>query len=201
MLACVAILLAKRGYRVICVDFDLQSGGLHTILGLESKDIAHTVLDLLSSLSPLDAGLAMIDLADQPAFHNESGKIWLVPAVTEAGKIKDILEAGRDLTMLLGHVLAEITNLVDPHFILIDSRSGFAELASGPLLNANRLVCVLRPTRQHVEGINNLLSILNTLSSRPKPFIVLAQVPDTAVTAETIDKLRCLLGEQRDFNL
>lgn len=201
MLACVAVLLVKRGYRVVCVDFDLQAGGLHTIFGLESKDIPHTVLDLLSALSPPNAGLAMIDLTGRLPFHSEGGKLWLLPAVTEAGKLKDILESARDLTMLLGHILSEVTDLTEPHFILVDSQSGFAELASGPILNADRLICVLRPNRQNVEGISNLLSILNTLGSPPTPFIALSQVPDVADAGGTVQRLRGILGERRGFDI
>jgi MinD-like ATPase involved in chromosome partitioning or flagellar assembly len=201
MLAGVAALLVKRGYRVTCVDFDLQSGGLHTIFGLESKDIAHTILDLLSSLSPLDVQSALIELTGQLPFQNREGKLWLLPAVTESEKIKDILESGRDLTMLLGHILSEIADISESNFILVDSRSGFAELASGPILNADRLICVLRPNRQNAEGINNLLSILSTLGTRPTPFLALSQVPAAAGTVDTVQKLRSLMGDERDFDI
>jgi MinD-like ATPase involved in chromosome partitioning or flagellar assembly len=201
MLACVAVLLVKRGHRVTCVDFDLQAGGLHSNFGLESKDISHTILDLLLPLSTLDVESAIIDLTDRLPFHNRGGNLWLLPAVTEAEKIKDILDSGRDLTMLLGHILSEITDISESNFILVDSRSGFTELASGPILNADRLICVIRPNRQNAEGINNLLSILSTLGTSPKSFLALSQVPTATGIEEIVQKLRSVFGDQRSFDI
>jgi MinD-like ATPase involved in chromosome partitioning or flagellar assembly len=185
----------------VCIDFDLQSGGLHTIFGLESKDIQCTVLDLLTTLNPLDVGQALLDLSGTLSFPNENSRLWLLAAVTEAEKLRDVLEAGRDLTMLFSHLISEIIDTFNPHFILVDSPSGFAQLASAPILKADRLICVLRPNRQNVEGIRNLLDILNTLSIHPLPLLVLSQVPDTPEAAVIIKKLRGEIGIGRDFNV
>jgi MinD-like ATPase involved in chromosome partitioning or flagellar assembly len=201
MLASVAILLAQKGRRIVCIDFDLQSGGLHTNFGLESKHIQHTVLDLLTTLSPFDVGQAMLDLSEELSFHNEGSRLWLLAAVTEAEKLRNVFEGGRDLTILFNHIISEIIDTFNPHFILVDSQSGFAQLASAPILRADRLVCVLRPNRQNVEGIRNLLDILNTLSIQPKTFLALSQVPGTSEVTVLINKLRSALGTSRDFNV
>jgi MinD-like ATPase involved in chromosome partitioning or flagellar assembly len=201
ILAGVAILLAQKGRRIVCIDFDLQSGGLHTIFGLVSKDIQHTVLDILTTLSPLDVGQAMLDLSEGLSFRNKGGRLWLLATVTEAEKLREVLDSGRDLTMLFSHLISEIIDTFNPHFILVDSQSGFAQLASAPILNADRLICVLRPNRQNVEGIRNLLDILNTLSIQPEPFLVLSQVPATSEATVTINKLRGEIGSGRDFNV
>jgi hypothetical protein len=63
------------------------------------------------------------------------------------------------------------------------------------------LVCVIRPTRQNAEGINNLLSILKTLGTSPKSFLALSQVPTATGVEELVEKLDNVMGNQRSFDI
>lgn len=201
LLSILAIILARKGLRITCIDFDLQSGGLHTIFGLNSKDIHYTILDLLTLEEPPSIVDAVFDLTDHLPSHSDGGKLWLLPAVAEAEKIRDLLECGRDFPMTLGDICSEIANIYDPHFILVDAESGFTELASASILKANRLICVLRPNRQNVDGIRILLDILSTIGSRPITFLVVSQVPDRPESANTVNYLQSILGLNRRFDL
>ncbi len=196
----VAVLLARKGHRVVCVDFDLEAGGLHTIFGIESRIAGKsTLLDLLTRA--LDPGVekALVDVTDllpSPV----PGRLWLIPAVSEPEKLKEVMEAVRDIPMLLGKVINEAIEACRPHFVLVDSRSGFADLAAAPILKSNRLVCVLRPNKQNAEGLRMLLDILKA-SRNPLPiFLVLSQVPDLPRAKEKVEELQRLLGEGRRFD-
>src|SRR5581483_3805938 len=105
-----------------------------------------------------------------------------------------------DLPMLLGSVMSDIIDLYNPHYVLVDSRSGFAEMASAPILKADRLVCVLRPNRQNADGLRMLLDILDTYGKRPNTFMILSQVPDIPEASEKIEKLQSILGPNRKFD-
>lgn len=196
-LANVAALLAGRDKRVVCIDFDLEAGGLHTIFGIEPSSLRLTLLDLLTAIKPPNIGAAMVNLSGQ--LKKTDGELWLLPTVSETDKVVKVLDPSRDLTMLLGSIIDTIVELYNPNYIFIDSRSGFAELASASILKADRLVCVLRPNRQNAEGLKMLLDILDTLPSRPDTFLVLSQVPDLPETADRLQKLRAVLGSERDF--
>ena len=199
-LANVAALLASQGRRVACVDFDLEAGGLHTIFGLELNDIRYTLLDLLTMINPPDVRTAMSNLTGLLPHTADGGELWLLPTVSEAEKVLEVLDGSRDLSMLLGTIINQIIDQFNPHFVLVDSRSGFAELASASILKANSLVCVLRPNRQNADGLRILLDILDTIGERPMPFLVLSQVPDVSDAVPKINKLQEMLGGGRQFN-
>jgi MinD-like ATPase involved in chromosome partitioning or flagellar assembly len=196
----VAALLAIQGRRVVCIDFDLEAGGLHTIYGLEPQNIKFTLLDLLTMPESPDLGGAMVDITKLLPSPKATGKLWLIPTISEADKVLEVLEVGRDIPMLLGNLIAEIVDIYNPHYVLIDSRSGFAELASAPILRADRLVCVLRPNRQNADGLRILLDILDTFPNRPPTFLVLSQVPDIFEAEAKVNELQALLGAGRQFD-
>jgi MinD-like ATPase involved in chromosome partitioning or flagellar assembly len=177
----------------------LEAGGLHTIFGLRSENIPYTLLDLLTVFPTPDAVSTVIDLTNQLPPSDTNGKLWLLPTVSEAEKLSKVLEVGRDIPMLLGGIIDEITNLYRPHYILVDSRSGFAELASAPILKADRLVCVLRPNRQNADGLRILLDILEMLPRSPATFLVISQVPDVPEAVTKVNDLQSMLGMGRHF--
>jgi MinD-like ATPase involved in chromosome partitioning or flagellar assembly len=197
-LANVAALLASRGKRVVCIDFDLEAGGLHTIFGFDASTIKYTLLDLLIAIRPPDVSSAVIDVYKRlqlPVY----GQLLLLPTVSETDKVKKALGSSNDLTMLLGSIVDRLVYLYNPNYVLIDSRSGFAELASASILKADRLACVLRPNRQNAEGLKMLFDILEALPSSPATFLILSQVPELPETAARIEKLEAILGPNRKF--
>jgi len=197
-LANVAALLARRGRRVACIDFDLEAGGLHTIFGIEAADIRYTLLDLLVAIRPPDVSAAVINVSERLHLQTE-GQLLLLPTVSETDKVKKALGSSSDLLMLLGSIIDRVIYLYNPNYILIDSRSGFAELASASILKADRLACVLRPNRQNAEGLRMLFDILEALPNSPATFLVLSQVPDLPETTARIEKLQDLIGPERKF--
>jgi MinD-like ATPase involved in chromosome partitioning or flagellar assembly len=194
----VAVLLAQQGHRVVCIDFDLEAGGLHTIFGIEVKDIGHTILDLLTMIAAPDLASATLDLTARLPPSNNGGKLWLMPAVSEAVKVRK-LEMVHNMPSLFGQIIERVEDLYNPHFILVDSRSGFAELASAPLMRADKLVCVLRPNRQNADGLKLLLDILDIFPKPPMIFLVLSQIPDLPEAALRVESLQAMLGQGREF--
>lgn len=199
----VAVFLAQRGRRVICIDFDLEAGGLHTIFGLDSKDVKVSLLDMLTFITPPDAKPSLIDLTSKIPDTSKKGSLLLLPTISESRKVREVLDVGRDLPMLLGGIISQINDIYNPHYILVDCRSGFAELASVPILKTDKLVCVMRPNRQNVDGLRILLDILENIPEAPKTFLALSQVPidpDIEVKVKKIlAKLEEQLGEERKF--
>ena len=194
----VAVLLAQQGNRVVCIDFDLEAGGLHTIFGVDVSEIQYSLLDLLTTVIAPDLPSAILDLTQRLPLVKDEGRLWLLPTVSAAEMVRR-LETARDIPALLKRVIDEITDLYRPHFILVDSRSGFAELASAAIMNANRLVCVLRPNKQNADGLKILLEILDILPERKETFLVLSQIPDIPKAAARLEVLQAILGDGRKF--
>jgi len=200
-LANVAALLATRGKRVVCIDFDIEAGGLHTIFGLEASKITYSLLDTLLSAGLPSVVNAVMDLTAKLPRPHPDGKLLLVPAVSEVSKVNKIVENARDMPMLLGEIISQLEDLYLPHYVLLDSRSGFAELAAAPLRRAQSLVCVLRPNRQNMDGLRLLLDILVSMRKPPNTLLVLSQVPDDPAVAPRLASLESLLGPGRKFDV
>lgn len=196
----VAVVLARRAWRVVCIDFDLEAGGLCTIFGVERSQIRFDILDMLRTPGPPDVGRARIDLTKQLGLAENKGQLVLIPTITEARKILDVVQSGRDLPRFLHDLIEQIESEFNPHYILIDSRSGFADLASAAILEANRLVCVLRPNRQNAEGLRLFLDIVSGCRPSPSTFLVLSQVPELPQTKSWISHLEKSLGGMRKFD-
>lgn len=193
LLANVATLLAQRGRRVLCIDFDLEAGGLHTIFGLSASDVRTTTLDLLL------ANGAPAEALDLTKAARASGRLWLLPTISEIAKVNAVFNSFRDLPMRLDTIIRELDAAYDPDVVFVDSRAGFAEFAAPPLALANRVVCVMRPNRQNSEGLRTLLDVLDTLPRTPANIIVLSQVPELPNAEQRIAGLERMLGRGRRF--
>jgi MinD-like ATPase involved in chromosome partitioning or flagellar assembly len=176
LLANVAISLAERDLRVMCVDFDLTSGGLHNFFGVANNQLENTLLDLFDQLSPEDVGSVAIDVTETVGVSSRTGKVWLLPTLAEPAKLSVTFDV-QDIGARFALIVDEVANLFNPDFILIDCPSGFSELASGPILEADYLICVLRPNTQNSEGIRMLLDILSTVGNSPAVLLALNQIP------------------------
>lgn len=200
LLANVAAILAQKGRKVVCIDFDLEAGGLHTIFNVEKKDIRLTVLDILCAPGMTDVGHGLIDLTKLLKNPASEGKLWLLPTISEINQLNIALESRRDLPMVLGQIITNIESYCMPDIIFVDSRAGFAEIASAPLRKADKLVCVLRPNHQNVDGLRILLDILDALRLKPDTYLVLSQVPEIPKAKTVIEKLQSMLGKERRFD-
>lgn len=199
-------LAANRGRRVICIDFDIEAGGLHTIFGLSGSQIQHTLLDVLSPAAAPSPSSVLLDLTDRILPAESTGRLMLLPTVSDIARLNIVLDERRDLQMLLRSALRQLIDAHRPHYVLIDSRSGFAELASTAMQLADKLVCVLRPNRQNCDGLRLLLDIIALKSIRLPYFTVLSQVPmpdGLRLTAGDIEhrlaELQEILGSDRRF--
>jgi len=156
-LANTAILLARWGYRVLTVDWDLEAPGLH-----------HYFAPMLAQ--PPRAGIA--ELVDDFAAGAERAPADYVTALDcgERGTV-DLIAAGRDEPGYGGRVQAidwaglyedGFADLLERHradwtagydFVLIDSRTGYADIASICTAHLpDRLVLVFTANEQSVRG-------------------------------------------------
>jgi MinD-like ATPase involved in chromosome partitioning or flagellar assembly len=196
LLANVAAALATT-HRVACVDFDLEAGGLHTIFDVQASAIRVTALDLLTATG---TPVRLVDITDRLP-ESATGKLLLLPTISEIDKVAAVFNLGADLPMLLGQMIAAIERQYQPHYILIDCRTGFSELASPPIRKSEKIVCVLKPNRQNIEGIRRLLDLFASYPRRPEILTVLSQVPNTSDAAKQTKKLETALGSGRRFDV
>lgn len=163
-LANVAVLLAQWGYRVLCVDWDLEAPGLH--LYYEHLDPARTpgVVELVEGLH--GAGpVRWREHTTAVAAPGTGDRLWMMPAGDRDshyfGRMQDLdwesLYRDHGLGEVLEALRAEWTDEYD--FVLIDSRTGVTDIGGICTVQLPDIVAFLfTPNRQSVEGSLDIMS-------------------------------------------
>ena len=168
-LANVAILLARWGYRVLAIDWDLEAPGLYQYFApLIRGAPAAGVVDLVEEFRRGHTG----PVAPTRLHLDEPGVVDLLPAGRRdsayVGRIQDV-----DWADLYDRGFADVLerhreNWTDDHdFVLIDSRTGISDI--GGICTAHlpdRLVMVFTPNMQNIEGVLDIAGRANLARDR-----------------------------------
>jgi MinD-like ATPase involved in chromosome partitioning or flagellar assembly len=195
LLANVSAYLAGLGYRVVCIDFDLEAGGLHQVFHVNKERIGLNILDYLTANNPPPLDQIVMDISQDFAIE-EPGKLYLIPAISVINQLTEIHQNQIEILQKLHEIVEEISESYNPHFIMIDLKAGFTDFSLQPYQNlANAAIVVLRSNRQNVEGVGLLFSALRQLRYQPVYHVVLSQFPNVADSDVIIDQLAHRLGE------
>lgn len=172
----VAALLAVAGQRVGVIDADIQSPGLHLLLGRAGKSQGHTLNDYMLGNCMLDQ--LAVDVTD---YLGESvpGRLFLIPASLNPGTMAQVLSQGYDAQRLTRsfHELGETLGL---DTLLIDTHPGLNEEALLTMRAVRTLIVVLRPDTQDFEGTGVTVQVARQLEV-PRVLLVVNQVPSAAL--------------------
>lgn len=139
---------ATQGLRVGVIDADIQSPGIHVILGVEGDEISGSLNEFLWHGRDL-RDVAMDVTARQPT--NLAGRLYLIPSSMEPGEITQVLRQGYDAQRLtLG--LRQLVDALSLDVLLIDTHPGLNEETLLSLVISHALVIVMRPDHQDYEG-------------------------------------------------
>lgn len=195
LLANVSAYLASLGYRVVCIDFDLEAGGLHQVFHVDNKRVSANILDYLTSNTPPPLDQIVLDISGDFSIK-EPGKLYLIPAISVINKLTMIHQAPNEMMQRLHQIVEEVSESYNPHFVMIDLKAGFTDFSLQPYQNlADAAIVVLRSNRQNVEGVGLLFSALRTLRYQPVYHVVLSQFPKVSDSTVIIDQLARKLGE------
>jgi PAS domain S-box-containing protein len=170
----VAGLLAAGGRRVAVIDADLQSPGMHVLLGQAGSRIDHTLNDfLLGSCGIHQLAIDVTAGLGQPV----PGRLFLVPASVDPGAMAQVLSQGYEAQRLTQgfHELAELLQL---DVLLVDTHPGLNEEALLTMRAVQTLIVVLRPDAQDLEGTGVTVQVARQLEV-PHLMLVVNQLPAT----------------------
>jgi cellulose biosynthesis protein BcsQ len=162
-LASFAIQRARTGERVVVLDLDLDSPGLGRVLAADPQGLTSSwgVVDFLVEQAPAEAPLAdYYHRCDRVA---GSGELIVFPAgrVDEA-YVNKLARVDMDTAKsAIGTLLDRVRGELKPQWILLDSESGFSDLASILLSGFAHLHVLLGTTQdQSWQGLNRVLDRL-----------------------------------------
>ncbi|UHC16549.1 AAA family ATPase [Methylobacterium currus] len=206
-LANVGHYLALLGKRVLALDFDLEAPGLHYKLIPEIAERRRIKFGLIDYIDDLLNNRPIQSLSDLvvniPLLKGAEGQLHLIPAGNAPSPSYWTKLSGFDWQQLLYGGSAEgallfielkerIIRDLNPDFLLIDARTGITETGGiATTLLADKIVCLLTPMQENLEGAR---SVLRALLNSPRPpgmppaeiYPVLSRLSADAATEKTI---------------
>lgn len=160
-----AVAVAQQGKRVAIVDTDIQSPGIHVILGLDEDDFRYSLNDYLWGNCPLEktahdvTGLLKDGEGEQASLP---GTVHLVPSSLKAGEIAKILREGFDVG-LLNDGFQDLIEAMNLDFLFIDTHPGLNEETLLSIAISDAMVVILRPDCQDFLGTAVTLEVAQKL--------------------------------------
>lgn len=192
-LANVAVDLARRGKRVLVVDFDLEAPGLDTFDLPRPDDSRLGVVDFVQHyLQSNQAPDASTYLYESPGVGQDGGGLWIMPSGAPGESYSKRL-SGIDWADLYerhdGYLLFEDLKLqwehcVKPEYVFIDSRTGHTDVGGICTRQLPDAVVVLFfPNEQNLRGLTKVVRDIRAeeTGQRAKAIklhFVMSNVPD-----------------------
>ena len=143
-----AALLALEGKRTAVIDTDIQSPGIHVILGLEPSSITYCLNDYLWGNCSIEQ--AAYDVSGAAGIQDDA-RLFLIPSSLKTGAIARILREGYDVALLTDG-FQRLNRSLDLDYLLIDTHPGVNEETLLSIAISDLLVIVMRPDSQDFQG-------------------------------------------------
>jgi MinD-like ATPase involved in chromosome partitioning or flagellar assembly len=166
-----ATLMALQGKRIVVIDTDIQSPGIHNIFDVDQNEIKYTLNDYLWGKIKLKD--AVYDVT-QAAGVKEKGQIFLVPASINPDEIAHVLSEGYNVS-LLNEGVKELIKDFNLDYVFLDTHPGLNKEIFLSIAISHVLIIVLRPDRQDFQGTAVLVDIARQLMI-PKMMLAINKV-------------------------
>ena len=185
--------LARRGRKVLLVDFDLEAPGLDTFEAIKPKRTAPGIVDFVRRY--LDTGQApeVEEFLEQcPEIGDDGGELWLMPAGASksnyAESFRQIdwgdLYEQRNGFILFEDLKAQWKEVLQPDYVLIDSRTGHTDVGGICTRQLPDSVAMLFfPNEQNLTGLTKVVADIRSESEEPREkqihlHFIMSNVPD-----------------------
>ncbi|MEX1363682.1 MAG: TIR domain-containing protein [Nannocystaceae bacterium] len=182
LLANVAVLLAKWGKKVLCVDWDLEAPGLLHYFSTAAKDVKGGVVDIVAAAAS-DESVRWQDMIVQIE-GNEDGRIDLLPAGAPGDAYVRTMQ-GLDWKRLyeqheLGWLIEQMRTewLAEYDLVLVDSRTGLTDIGGICVAQLPDILVVL--SSANAQSLDGCLDVIERAREardklpipRPSPLIL-----------------------------
>ncbi|MCY4060667.1 MAG: AAA family ATPase, partial [Gammaproteobacteria bacterium] len=214
-LANVAVELANRGRRVLAVDFDLEAPGLDTFDVLRPATRVPGIIDFVGDY--LDSNKApdvSRYLSVLPDAGDGGGELWIMPSGVQdaayAAHYNQIdwadLYERRDGYILFEDLKAQWKQIVNPDYVLIDSRTGHTDTGGICTRQLPDAVAILFfPNEQNLRGLTKVVKDIRAETSGPLArkihlHFVMSNVPDLDDEDRILHSKIAAFGDQLGFS-
>jgi MinD-like ATPase involved in chromosome partitioning or flagellar assembly len=209
----VAAELARRGRKVLVVDFDLEAPGLETYQRLQPPKPHRGIVEYVTEYRRTNSVPNLLDyIYETKPIGKKGGKLWVMPAGRRDAAYRSAL-ARLDWQKLYrdeqGFMLLEDTKLgweqeLKPDYVLIDSRTGDTDvLGICTRQLPDSVVLMFTPNEQNLSGLESVWHDIvyeetHGLKKFIQPHFVAANVPNLDDERGILRRrLRAFLGRLR----
>ncbi len=185
--------LARRGRKVLLVDFDLEAPGLDTFEAIKPKRTAPGIVDFVRRY--LDTGQApeVAEFLEKcPEIGDDGGELWLMPAGASKSNYAESfrqIDWGNLYEQRNGYILfedlkAQWEEVLQPDYVLIDSRTGHTDVGGICTRQLPDSVAMLFfPNEQNLTGLTKVVADIRSESEEPRGkqihlHFIMSNVPD-----------------------
>lgn len=185
----VAVLAAARGLRVGVIDTDIQSPGIHVLLGVDQSTLTRSLNDYLWGRCAIaDAAHDVTDGLD-PGL---AGRVFLIPSSIDATDIARVMHDGYDVSLLHEGIGALLRDL-SLDLLLLDTHPGLSEETLLSIAVSDAVAIVLRPDQQDYEGTRVTVSVARKLKV-PEMMLVVNKTPSVFDDADVKARVEAAYG-------
>ena len=185
--------LARRGRRVLLVDFDLEAPGLDTFDCLKVPKTAPGIVDFVNEYTGTGQAPDVERFVKKcPGLGEDQGELLLMPAGTSKSSYAESfrkidwgdLYERRDGYLLFEDLKAQWKEVIQPDYVLIDSRTGHTDVGGICTRQLPDSVAILFfPNEQNLIGLTKVVSDIRSEAeeSRAKQIhlhFIMSNVPD-----------------------
>jgi septum site-determining protein MinD len=172
-----AVLVARRGFRVGIIDTDIQSPGIHVLFRLEPHELLRSLNDYLWGKCRIedaacDVTTRAIGQADENA---DRPRLFVIPSSLKTGEIARILREGYDVARL-NDGLQELLARLRLDYLFIDTHPGVNEETLLSIAVSDKLILIVRPDQQDFQGTAVAVELARKLDV-PEMFLLINKVP------------------------
>ncbi|TQV88353.1 KGGVGR-motif variant AAA ATPase [Aliikangiella coralliicola] len=177
-LANVAAELAKKGRRVLIVDFDLEAPGLQTFDFGSDTRLKGGVVDYVTEYLDTNRSPDLINHVRKCGnFEENGGEVWLMPAGNQdknySRRLSKIdwqsLYKNKSGYLFFEDIKAQWQSKISPDYVLIDSRTGHTDVGGICTRQLpNSVVFLFFPNEQNLIGLRKIVSSVEEESIRRK---------------------------------
>lgn len=180
----------RRGKRVAVLDTDLQSPGVHMVLGLEPQRMANTLSDYLFGKCELEE--AAYNLSNDLDIGDAGGALYLLPSSMKVDAIVRIASEGYDVGKLNDHFAGLIKDL-QLDLLILDTHPGLNRETMMSTAVSDGLVLIVRPDTQDFHGTAVLMEVASRLGV-PRIYMLANKVPTSLDRADVRKKMEVAFG-------
>lgn len=210
----VAAELAKKGRKILMVDFDLEAPGLSDFELIPPNTKTPGLVEFVAEYIATNSVPSIEKFVYQSTKYSETGdRLWVMPAGCQNGDYQSLfssinwqdLYADRNGYLLMEDLRAQWDSFLAPDYVFIDSRTGYTDIAGICTRQLPDAVCLIfSPNKQNLTGLTRITAEIKAQIGvpglrQPKLHFVASNIPSLEDDEDVLKKALGNFSRQLEY--